>query len=184
MVRALSGAIEAKDPFTKGHSYRVSQLSLEIGKRLGFSEEQLETLEYGSLLHDIGKIGIKEAILKKPGFLSIIEYLHIQRHPVIGEEIVRLVELLRPALPLLRNHHEHFNGRGYPDRLKGKEINIFARIIAVSDSFDAMTSNRPYRKALKVEEALFEIERARETQFDPRIVDIFIGDKIYDRYII
>ncbi len=184
VVNAFSGAIEAKDPFTKGHSYRVSQLSLEIGKRLGFSEEHLEILEYGSLLHDIGKIGIKEAILKKPSRLSVREYAHVQRHPIIGEEIVRPAEIFRPVLALIRSHHEHFDGRGYPDGLKGKEINIFARIIAVPDSFDAMISDRPYREALSVEEVLFRIKRARGTQFDPRIVDIFIGDKVYDRYII
>ncbi len=187
MVKTLSGAIEAKDPFTKGHSYRVSQLSLEIAKRLNFlnlSEEQLEILEYGSLLHDIGKIGIKDAVLKKTSRLTTKEYAHVQRHTIIGEEIIRPVEIFRPALPLLRNHHEHFDGRGYPDGLKGKEINIYARIIAVTDSFDAMTSDRPYRKALTVEEALFEIRRVRGTQFDPQIVDVFIGDKIYDRYII
>jgi putative two-component system response regulator len=187
MVKALSGAIEAKDPFTKGHSYRVSQLSLEIAKRLNYlnlSEEQLEILEYGSLLHDIGKIGIKEAILNKPGRLTEKEYAHVQRHPVIGEEIIRPVKIFRHALPLIRSHHEHFDGGGYPDGLKGKEINIYARIIAIPDTFDAMTSDRPYRKALSVEEALFEIERVRGTQFDPEIVDIFIGDNIYDRYMI
>ncbi len=187
MVKALSGAIEAKDPFTKGHSYRVSQLSLEIARRLSFlnlSEEKMEILEYGSLLHDVGKIGIKEEILKKPGRLSEREYAHVKRHPIIGEEIIRSVEIFRPGLPLIRNHHEHFDGRGYPDGLKGKEINIFARIIAVPDSFDAMTSDRPYRKARTVEEALREIKRVRGTQFDPQIVDVFIVDNIYDRYMI
>ncbi len=183
MIKVLAGALEAKDPFTKGHSYRVSQFSLEIGKRLGFSEEQLEILEYGALLHDVGKIGIKEAILKKPGRLSEKEYAHIKRHPIIGEEILRPVEIFRPALPLLRSHHEHFDGRGYPDRLKGEKINIFARIIAVPDSFDAMITDRPYRRALTVEEALLELRRGSRTQFDPRIVDIFIEDKIYDRYM-
>ncbi len=184
MVKALSGAIEAKDPFTQGHSYRVSQLSVEIAKRLDFSEEQLEILEYGSLLHDIGKIGIKEEILKKPARLTIKEYTHIKRHSIIGEEIIRPVEIFRSVLPLIRNHHEHFDGRGYPDGLKGKEINIFARIIAIPDSFDAMTSDRPYRKALIVEDALLEVKRVSQTQFDPQIVDIFIGDKVYDRYIL
>ena len=131
-----------------------------------------------------GKNGIKEAILNKPGRPSAKEYAHVQRHPIIGEEIIRPVEIFRPVLPLLRNHHECFDGGGYPDGLKGEDINIFARIIAVSDSFDAMTTDRLYRRALTVEEALFKIKRAIRTQFDPRIVDIFIGDKIYERYLI
>ncbi|UCD84853.1 MAG: response regulator [Deltaproteobacteria bacterium] len=184
MVKALSGAIEAKDPFTKGHSYRVSQLSVEIGKRLGLAEKELEVLEFGALLHDIGKIGIREAVLKKPRRLSAVEYAHIQRHTIIGEEIIKPVEIFRPATTILRNHHEHFDGRGYPDGFKGEEINIFARVIAVPDAFDAMTNDRPYRKALKVEEALQEMKRARGTQFDPQIVDIFIENKIYNRYMI
>ncbi|UCD83926.1 MAG: response regulator [Deltaproteobacteria bacterium] len=185
MIKALAGAIEAKDPFTKGHSYRVSQLSVEIGKRLGFNDEELEILEYGALLHDIGKIGVKEVILNKPGRLSAKEYAHIQRHPVIGEDIVKPVEIFHPVLTLIRSHHEHFDGRGYPDGLKGEKINIFARIVSVPDSFDAMTSDRPYREALSVNEALSRIDEAKGTQFDPQIVDIFIGGaiKIYDRYI-
>ncbi|UCD84600.1 MAG: response regulator [Deltaproteobacteria bacterium] len=187
MVKALSGAIEAKDPFTKGHSYRVSQLSLEIARKLTFlnlSGEQLEILERGALLHDIGKIGVKDAILNKTSRLTGKEYSHVKRHPVIGEEIIRPIEIFHPALPLIRSHHEYFNGGGYPDGLKGREISIFARVIAVPDAFDAMTSDRPYRKALTVEDALSEIKRGRGSQFDPQIVDIFIGDNIYDRYMI
>jgi HD-GYP domain-containing protein (c-di-GMP phosphodiesterase class II) len=181
MIKSHFGAIEAKDPFTKGHPYRVSQISLEIGKKIGISERALEVLECGCLLHDIGKIGIKESVLRKPGPLSVKEYAHIQRHVIIGEEIVKPVEIFRPILPMVRNHHERFDGGGYPDGLKGEDINIFARIIAISDSFDAMTSDRFYRKALSVKDALLKIEDASGTHFDSRIVHVFIKYKIYER---
>ena len=144
-VKVLAEAIDAKDPYTRGHSDRVRKMSLQIATSLGFTEDRMEILEYGALLHDIGKIGIKDEILRKPGALSPEEYQTIQVHPLIGVKIVEGIEFFKDKIPMIRHHHEHFDGNGYPDGLAGEAIPLEARIIAVPDAFDAMASLRPHR---------------------------------------
>ena len=178
-VNALAGAIEAKDPYTRGHSDRVRKMSLNIGRRLGFSQERLENLEYGALLHDIGKIGIKDEVLQKQGLLNSQEYQHIQEHPLIGAKILEGIDFFKEKIPMIRYHHEHFDGSGYPDGLVGEAIPIEARIISVSDAYDAMTSMRPQRRVLPLQEVLLQLEMAKATQFDPGILEIFLSEKIY-----
>lgn len=178
-VKVLAEAIDAKDPYTRGHSDRVKRMSLRIAQGFGFSEERLEALEYGALLHDIGKIGIKDEILQKQGPLSPEEYRIIQAHPLIGEKIVEGVEFFRDKVPMIRHHHEHFDGNGYPDGLAGEKIPLEARIITVPDAFDAMTSIRPHRRARPLQEVLEELEKFRGTQFDPQVLECFIKEKVY-----
>lgn len=178
-VNALAGAIEAKDPYTRGHSDRVRKMSLNIGRRLGFSQERLENLEYGALLHDIGKIGIKDEVLQKEGLLNSQEYQHIQEHPLIGVKILEGIAFFKEKIPMIRHHHEHFDGSGYPDGLVGEAIPIEARIISVSDAYDAMTSMRPHRRVLPLQEVLLQLEMAKTTQFDPGILEIFLSEKVY-----
>jgi putative nucleotidyltransferase with HDIG domain len=173
-VRSLASAVDAKDPYTAGHSVRVQQIAKDLGKELNCSESELEALEWGGLLHDIGKIGIPDAILLKQGELTRQERIVMNAHPVKGEEILRPVEKLGPELPIIRHHHEWYNGSGYPDRLMGEEIPRLARIMHVADSFEAMTAARPYRMTpLSEEEALRELRRFTGVQFDPVIVAAF-----------
>jgi putative two-component system response regulator len=178
-VKVLVEAIDAKDPYTRGHSDRVRQMSLEIASQLGFTEERLEILEYGALLHDIGKIGIKDEILRKPGALSPEEHQAIQEHPLIGVKILEGVEFFKDKIPMIRNHHEHFDGKGYPDGLAGEAIPLEARIIAVPDAFDAMASLRPHRGIMPLEDILLELEKYKGKQFDPKFLEIFLQEKIY-----
>jgi putative two-component system response regulator len=178
-VKVLAGAIDAKDPYTRGHSDRVSKMSLKIAKNLGFSEERLEVLEYGALLHDIGKIGIKDEVLQKPGALDAEEYQHIQEHPLIGVKIVEGIDFFKDKIPMIRNHHERFDGSGYPDGLIEEVIPMEARIIAVADSFDAMTSLRPHRRAIPVNDVVDEMEEEKGRQFDPGVLEIFLKEKIF-----
>jgi len=179
-VKVLAEAIDAKDPYTRGHSDRVRRMSLKIAISLGFTEERMEILEYGALLHDIGKIGIKDEILGKPGPLTPEEYQTIQEHPLIGVKIVEGIEFFKDKIPMIRNHHEHFDGKGYPDGLAGEAIPLEARIIAVPDAFDAMAGLRPHREAMALEDILLEMERYKEKQFDPKILEIFLQEKIYE----
>lgn len=169
-LKALAFSIEAKDPYTRGHSERVTKLSIVIGEKMGLTDRELINLKYGGLLHDIGKIGISEIILNKPGSLTIPEYQAIQKHPVIGEEIVSPVAFLGGTLPLIRNHHERFDGLGYPDRLKAELLPLIVRILTVCDAFDAMHSDRPYRRALSLRECKNELVDKSGTQFDPAVV--------------
>lgn len=178
-VKVLAEAIDAKDPYTRGHSDRVTRMSLGIATSLGFTEEKMEILEYGALLHDIGKIGIKDEILRKPGTLSPEEYQTIQEHPLIGVKIVEGIEFFMDKIPMIRNHHEHFDGKGYPDGLAGEAIPLEARIIAVPDAFDAMASLRPNRGAMPLEDILLEMGKYKGKQFDPKILEIFLKEKIY-----
>jgi putative two-component system response regulator len=178
-VKVLAEAIDAKDPYTRGHSDRVRRMSLQIAASLGFVEERMEILEYGALLHDIGKIGVKDEILRKPGALDPEELQAIQEHPLIGVKIVEGIEFFRDKIPMIRNHHEHFDGKGYPDGLVGEAIPLEARIIAIPDAFDAMASLRPHRGAMPLEDILLEMERYKGKQFDPKILEIFFGEKIY-----
>ena len=179
-VKVLAGAIEAKDPYTRGHSDRVRSLSLNIGMELGLRGKRLEDLVIGALLHDIGKIGIKNEVLQKRGRLSPEEYRHVQEHPLIGVKILEAFDSFKDKVLMIRHHHEHFDGNGYPDRLVGEEIPVEARIIAISDAFDAMTSLRPHRASLTLEMALKEMKEGVGKQFDPALVEVFLKEKLYD----
>ena len=178
-VKVLVEAIDAKDPYTRGHSDRVTRMSLKIAGQLEFNDERLESLEYGALLHDIGKIGIKDEVLQRAGSLSPHEYEYIQEHPLIGVKIVEGIDFFKDKIPIIRHHHEHYNGNGYPDGLKGEAIPLEARIIAVPDAFDAMTSSRLHREEMSLEEVLGELEQCRAKQFDPQILDIFLREEVY-----
>ncbi len=173
-VRAIISALEAKDPYTHGHSIRVSEYALLIGEGLGLSQEELFNLELGALLHDIGKIGTPEHILLKPGRLTKEEFEIMKKHPVQSAEILSHIELLKEVVPIVKYHQERIDGRGYPDGLKGEDIPLLSRIVYIADAFDAMTSDRPYRKALPLEHAYDELLRCRGEQFDPKLVSIFI----------
>jgi putative two-component system response regulator len=178
-VRLLAETIEAKDPYTRGHCNRVRLLSSKIAHNIGVSKDKIEILEYGALLHDIGKIGVSETLLNKHEKLTEQERRCFQMHTVIGEHILSTVELFQPCLKIIRSHHEWHNGSGYPDEIKGKEIDLSAKIVTIADAFDAMTSTRPYREALPVEAALLEIMNGQGKQFDPAIVNVFINNELY-----
>ncbi len=179
IVRALSDAIDASDPYTNGHSLRVTAFSMSVGREIGLHADMLETLEYGALLHDIGKIGVMESILSKPGKLTKEEFDHIKRHPVIGDTIISNVDFLKKMRPVVRNHHEKFDGSGYPDGLKSTSIDILARIVSVADTYDAITSDRPYRSAMSRERALAILMENRGGQFDGELVDVFVGKRMF-----
>jgi len=173
-VASLAQAVDARDKFTSGHSVRVKQISVDIGRAMRLSESELEALEWGGLLHDIGKIGVPDDVLNKPDRLTKEERAIMNAHPVIGANIIAPVTKLAPELPIIRHHHEWYNGSGYPDRLIGDEIPKLARILHVADAFEAMTAARPYRmKPLTTEQALAELRKFAGIQFDPAIVDAF-----------
>jgi HD-GYP domain-containing protein (c-di-GMP phosphodiesterase class II) len=172
-VASLANAIDAKSPWTKGHSERVMHGAVNIARELGLDEEVIERVRLGGLLHDIGKIGVLEALLEKPTELDDDEFPPIRLHPEKGVAILAPITQLRDVLPGILHHHECYNGTGYPDHLKGEDIPLEARIIAVADSFDAMVADRPYRKGLGLKEAADELAKCAGTQFDPEIVDCF-----------
>jgi HD-GYP domain-containing protein (c-di-GMP phosphodiesterase class II) len=172
-VAALAAAVDAKDPYTQGHSQRVSCYGVALAGIMGLSEPDVARIQLAGQLHDVGKIGVSDVILTKPGKLTQEEYQAIQQHPAIGERMLSNVPFLREILPAVRHHHEHWNGRGYPDGLVGDEIPQDAAILAVADAFDAMTSSRFYRAALPLAEARRRILEASGTQFDPRVVHAF-----------
>ena len=174
LIRSFANAIDAKSPWTKGHSERVTSYALSIAEELGLKEKDLEDLRTAALLHDIGKIGTYDVILDKPDKLNAEELALIRTHPVKGEEILKPIKQLRGLLPIIRHHHERLDGNGYPDGLKDGEIPFLAKIITVADSFDSMTSDRPYRPAPPVEYAMSEIKRCSGTQFDPVAADAFL----------
>jgi hypothetical protein len=177
-VRALASAIDARDPSTKKHSEHVSGIAVEIGQAMNLSESELEQLEWAGLLHDIGKIGIRDAVLLKPEKLTREERMLMNEHPVKGEEILKDVDQLAAERPLIRHHHEWYNGSGYPDRLIGEEIPLLARVLHVADAFEAMTASRPYRPVpLSTAEALEELNRYAGIQFDPAVVQAFARTK-------
>jgi response regulator RpfG family c-di-GMP phosphodiesterase len=178
-VKMLVEAIDAKDAYTRGHSDRVRKWSVALAEKLGFSEKRLESLEFGALLHDIGMIGIKDEVLQKHGPLNSMEYEHIQEHPLIGVKIVEGGSSFKDEIPMIRHHHERFDGSGYPDGLVGENIPLEARIISIADAFDAMSSLRPYRREMSQEDALVEMEKGKGKQFDPHILEIFIKENIY-----
>lgn len=173
-IQLLRHTVEAKDSYTKGHSDRVSAYSVLIGKKLSLSDEDLKKLEIGGLFHDIGKIGIPDSILQKNGRLSKYEYSIIKKHPEIGANILSTASIFQDIIPIVKYHHERYDGRGYPDRLYGKKIPYLARITAVADTFDAMTSKRSYRDALPLDYVISEIQRCKGSQFDPKIAEAFI----------
>lgn len=170
----LSEALECRDTYTGGHTRRVRDYSLAIGRRLGLSSQELEHLNLAAILHDIGKIGVDDAILRKQGPLDQDEFSRMMEHARIGAEILQYVRSMVPVIPGVRYHHEKYDGTGYPERLRGEAIPFLARIIAVADTFDAMTTDRPYRKGLPRETALAELEKCSGTQFDPEIARAFI----------
>ena len=174
-IQTLRYTVEAKDPYTRGHSDRVSAYSVLIGKHLGLSENDLKTLEIGGLFHDIGKIGVPDSILKKEGKLTDDEYSEIKNHPSIGAHILSTAEIFKDIIPIVKHHHEKYDGNGYPSRLKGEDIPYLARIAAIADTFDAMTSKRTYRNALPLDVVVAEIERCKNTQFDPNLADTFLN---------
>ena len=178
-VKVLAEAIDAKDPYTRGHSDRVKKMSLRLALSLGLTEDKLEILEYAALLHDIGKIGINDGILQKSEPLTPEEFQLIQEHPLIGVKIVEGIEFFEEMIPMIRSHHERFDGNGYPDGLIGEAIPLGARIIAISDAFDAITSLRPHRPLMPLEDVLVEMERGKGRQFDPKILEIFLREEIY-----
>jgi putative nucleotidyltransferase with HDIG domain len=177
-VKALILTIDAKDHYTFDHSEHVAKLSTEIADVLGLAKNEIDKLEQASLMHDIGKIGVDEYILKKNGPLTDEEYNQIKTHPVIGVRIIQEVPFLEYALPIIRHHHEFFNGRGYPDGLKGEEIPLTARIVVVADAIDSMMRARPYRAALPMGKVFKELRENAGTQFDPAIVDLILKGKI------
>lgn len=173
-VKALASAIDARDPSTKKHSEHVSGIAVEIGEAMNLSETDLEQLEWAGLLHDIGKIGIRDAVLLKPEKLTREERILMNEHPAKGEEILKDVDQLAAERPLIRHHHEWYNGSGYPDRLIGEEIPLLARVLHVADAFEAMTASRPYRPIpLTASEAFEELQRYAGIQFDPNVVEAF-----------
>ena len=182
MVQTLRYTVEAKDPYTRGHSDRVSAYSVLIGKYLNLSNEDLRTLEVGGLFHDIGKIGIPDSILLKESKLTDDEYSEIKNHPSIGAHILCNATIFQDIIPIVKHHHERYDGKGYPGKLKGEDIPYMARIAAVADTFDAMTSKRTYRDAMPLETVRAEIERCSGTQFDPEIAKVFLDilDNHYD----
>ena len=173
-LKALNKILEAKDPHTREHSKKVSEYALSIAQELGLSGDEQEVMKETALLHDIGKIGIAEAILNKPNKLNPQEWAEIKRHSQIGEEILEPLKVLHIEQSIVRHHHERYDGKGYPDHLKGEQIPFYARILAVADAYEAMTSQRAYRRAFSPIEALTELERCSGTQFDPEIVRAFV----------
>lgn len=174
MVETLRYTVEAKDSYTRGHSDRVSEYSVLIGEKLGLPEDQIKTLRIGGLFHDIGKIGIPDSILLKPAKLTDDEYSQIKNHPSIGAHILGSAVIFKDIIPIVKHHHERYDGNGYPSRLKGEEIPYIARIAAVADTFDAMTSRRSYRGPIDIEHVKEEIKRCEGTQFDPKIAEAFL----------
>lgn len=173
-VKALSQAVEVKDPYTQGHSLRVSDYATELGKRVKLSQKRLENLKMAAILHDIGKIGIEESILNKPGRLTEEEFDKIKQHPQNGVKIIQDIVFLKDVSKIILDHHEKMDGTGYPNSKKQNEINAEAAILGIADVYDALTSDRPYRKAMNMEEALAIIEEGKGKHFNPQLADEFI----------
>jgi putative nucleotidyltransferase with HDIG domain len=174
-IESLNATVEAKDPYTAGHSLRVQRISLSIAQELGVSPEELDAVGFGGLFHDIGKIAIPDVLLTKPANLSDDEYELMKRHSSEGARIVSKFGRLRECVPIIRHHHERWDGAGYPDRLAGEDIPLLATVVGFADAWDAMTIERPYQRALRFDEALAEVRDNRGTQFSPHVVDAFFG---------
>lgn len=173
-LRSLVKALDTRDSETGGHSERVTLIALSIARQLKLDEKQIQQIHWGALLHDVGKIGIPDSILRKPGKLTDEEWKFMRSHPQTGYEMLKGIPFLAPALDVVLHHHERYDGLGYPSGLSGKDIPLSARIFAIADTFDAMTNDRPYRKALTHEETISEINRCVNKQFDPIVVDAFL----------
>ena len=173
-IQTVRYTVEAKDTYTRGHSDRVSEYSVLIGEKLGLGEEDIRRLKIGGLFHDVGKIGVPDSILQKEGHLTDDEYSQIKDHPTIGAHILSSASIFQDIIPIVKHHHERYDGRGYPSQLKGEDIPYLARITAVADSFDAMTSRRVYRDSLPLDRVIEEFENNKGTQFDPQIADTFL----------
>jgi putative nucleotidyltransferase with HDIG domain len=173
-VESLNATVDAKDPYTAGHSQRVQRIAVALGEELGLGREQLDALRFAGLFHDIGKIGVPDAILTKPGRLTELEYSIVKRHPEDGARIVGRLHSLRPAVPAILHHHERWDGAGYPQRLSGDAIPLEAAVVGLADAVDAMTTDRPYSAAMSLEDATGEVLRNRGTQFAPAVVDAFV----------
>lgn len=173
-VRMLASAINEKEPYLSGHSERVMSMATELAREMQLSEHEIKNLEYASLLHDVGKIAIPDQILNKTDDLTKNDFERIQQHPVIGQKIVSQVQFFLNVAVIIRFHHEHFDGSGYPDCLVGNDIPIESRIISVADAFDAMTFDRPHRSAMQPEDALIVLRSGKNREFDPNIVDLFV----------
>jgi len=183
IVKGVIATLELKDPYTRGHSERVAKYALMFANEIGkFSSEEQKSFYYACLLHDIGKVNIPDQILMKPGKLTNEEFEIIKTHPVVGAEAVKNVEGIKNSIYVIRSHHERWDGKGYPDQLKGEEIPLLARVSAIADAFDAMTSSRSYRDAMPFEEAYNRIIKGQGSQFDPMLVEKF--KKIYPDWII
>jgi putative nucleotidyltransferase with HDIG domain len=177
-VNALILTIDAKDHYTYNHSNRVSQLSSQLARELRVPDKIIKEIENAASIHDIGKIGIEEHILKKNGKLTPDEYTEMKKHPVIGVRIVQSVPFLEDAIPVIHHHHERYDGNGYPEGLKGEQIPLSSRIVMVADAVDAMMRARPYREALTIDNVMSELRDNAETQFDPEVVDIILKGKV------
>lgn len=176
VIYALAAAVEAKDPFTEAHTQRVAESARRVGARMGLPKEDLEALYRGGIIHDIGKIGVPDHILLKPGQLDAEEQITMHLHPIIGENIVAPLQNGRDLAPMIRHHHEHFDGTGYPDRLAGEKIPLLARIVSVCDAYDALTNDRPYRKGQPREQAMSILRYGAGRQWDPKVVRLFLEE--------
>jgi putative nucleotidyltransferase with HDIG domain len=174
-LEALVTSLDAREHETRAHSQRVREYTLTLAREIGLREEEMVQVGRGALLHDVGKIGVPDSILLKPGKLTAEEWIEMKKHPAIGFEILRSIKFLEPAAEIVLSHQERWDGKGYPNGLGGKDIPLGARIFAVADTLDAMTSDRPYRKALTYGAALDEIRRCSGTQFDPRVAEVFLS---------
>ena len=174
-IQTLRYTVDAKDNYTRGHSDRVSEYSVLIGNALNLPEKDIQTLKIGGLFHDIGKIGVPDSILLKEDRLTDDEYSEIKNHPSIGAHILSTASIFNDIIPIVKHHHEKYDGTGYPGRLKGNDIPYLARITAIADSFDAMTSKRTYRDSLPIEVVIEEFKKCRGTQFDPELTDVFLN---------
>jgi len=175
ILMTLAAVVESKDPYTNGHLQRIRNLTASFCQALGLGLREQEVIKYGGLLHDIGKVAISDLILLKPGRLTPQEYENIKTHVLVGDTIVRSLKLGKQVGPVVRGHHEHWDGSGYPDRLTGLEIPLGARIIGICDVYDALTTDRPYRKKISVQQSLDYIRSQSGIHFDPEMVDIFLG---------
>jgi HD-GYP domain-containing protein (c-di-GMP phosphodiesterase class II) len=173
-VKALAAAIDGKDPYTRGHSERVARFSLAIGESLGLPDDEMEKLRISALLHDVGKIAIEDNILKKPAALTEEEFEIMKQHPQKGYKIMSQIPAMKDFLPGMYMHHEMMDGRGYPQGLKGDEIPMQARIVSVADTFDAMTTDRPYQKGMELPDAITRIKTFVGTRYDPKVVDALV----------
>lgn len=173
-MEALARTLEAKDRYTRGHSGRVAEYTVRLATALGIEVPQVESLRLASVLHDLGKIGIRDEVLNKPGRLTPEEYDLIKQHPLIAVQILQPLAVVQDIIPWIKHHHERYDGGGYPDGLAGENIPLGARIIALADSFDAMTSHRPYRRALPLEVALEEVRQGAGRQFDPQLAKVWL----------